>query len=182
MENNEFAITIFYKNVFTSLDEFKAFIEEYTSLDKDNVLHEYLYKRLLNKYCNENINYPTIDSFKRNFAITYEDNFKQYETRKRIIDNMYNLTDDELQMVSKQIQNIALNNNEILDSSKDPLDTQINYISHQQTSKAVQNKLEAYVNALGAITNQLLNDYLDKFKKHFIIIYFKQKYMYYDNE
>lgn len=178
IENNQFAITIFYKNVFSSLDDFKTFISEYTSLDKDNTLHEFLYKRLLNKFCNENINYPTIESFKRCFAITYEDNFKQYEFRKNIIDKMYNLTESELVEVNRQIQNIALNNNELLDSSKDPLDVSINFISHQNTSKATQNKLEAYIAAISGVTTQLLNDMLERFRKHFMVVYFNPQYMY----
>ncbi len=177
IENNQFAITIFFKNVFPSLDDFKTFVSEYTSLE-ESVLHEYLYKRLMNRYCNENVNYSTIDSFKRNFAITYEDNFKQYEFRKRMIYQMYNLTEAELVEANRQVQNMALNNNEVIDESKDPLDVKVNFISHQNSSKTDQNKMEAYIAAMSSITTLLLNDMLERFRKHFMTVYFNQQYMY----
>ena len=91
---------------------------------------------------------------------------------------MYNLTESELVEVNRQIQNIALNNNELLDSSKDPLDVSINFISHQNTSKATQNKLEAYIAAMSGVTTQLLNDMLERFRKHFMVVYFNPQYMY----
>lgn len=182
MEDNEFAVTIFFKNVFTSLDDFKTWITDYTTLDSTNVLHQFIYTKLMQKYANENINYATLDSFKRQFAITYEDNFNQYEARKRIIAAMYNVSLDEMETIQTNINNIALNNNGILEDDVDPLDVKVNFISNQSTSKAKQNKLESYTSALVNLTTELLNDYLEKFRKHFMTIYLNPKYMYYDND
>lgn len=182
MEDNEFAVTIFFKNVFPSIDDFKTWLTDYTNLDSTNELHTYIYNKLMQKYANENINYATLESFYRQFAITYEDNYSQYETRKRIINQMYNLSAEDLTIAQEAINNIALNNNEILDSSVDPLDTKVNFISNQSTSRVKQAKLDSYINAIANITSQLLNDYLEKFRKHFMTIYLNPKYMYYDNE
>lgn len=182
MEDNEFAVTVFFKNIFPTYDDFKSWLTEYTTLDSNNELNEYLYKKLMQKYANENINYATLEAFKRNFAITYEDNFEQYEVRKRIITQTYNLSAEDLTIAQEAINNIALNNNEILDDAKDPLDTKVNFISNQSTSRVKQAKLDSYITAIASITSQLLNDYLEKFRKHFMTVYLNPKYMYYDNE
>lgn len=173
--NNGFAVTFLLKGIFTTYDDFKTFLQNYTNVDKDATTNAYLYKYILAKFANSNVNYDTVDGFLRNFGITYEDNFKQFEFREKVLQSQYQLTVDELADVNTIITNTANNNNE---KTENPLSTVIDYISNQVSGVTRENKLLAYVKALDMITNKYLRDFLDELKPHFMQVFIDQNYVY----
>src|SRR5690606_37653390 len=122
------------------------------------ILNAYIFKYLYNRYCNSNINYDTIDAFFRHMGITYEDSFDQLKVRKKIIDEQYQITTEELTLTSRALSNTAsmniannANNNAIV-AIEDPEDYIIPYINSQVTNNLKnenemsmhRNKLKSY--------------------------------------
>lgn len=171
--NNNFAVTFLLKDIFTTFDDFKMFLKEYTSVDADAPTNAYLYKYIFAKFYNSNVNYDTVEGFLNNFGITYEDNYKQFEFREKVLQQEYKLTLDELTTINTVINNSALNNNE---ETQNPLATVIDYISNQQSGITRDNKLMAYVKALDAVTNKYLRDFLDELRPHFMQVLTTQNY------
>lgn len=176
---SKFAETFFFKDIFEDSDSFLKYLEEYTHLDYTDELHVKVYNYLMMRYANSNVNYNTLSSFKRLFAIDYEDYFLQYKFRKSAIEKMYDLTENDILLINKTINNIALNNNEITDS---PLEKVIEYISNQQSNAIYSNKLVAYLQALQDIQDQWINELLDRFKKHFMQIFSEKVYIFKEEE
>ena len=58
--NNGFAVTFLLKDIFPTLDSFKTFLQNYTNVDKDATTNAYLYKYILAKFHNSNVNYDTL--------------------------------------------------------------------------------------------------------------------------
>ena len=172
---NSFTVTFLLKDIFTTYDDFKNFVTNYTNVDPNSTTNAYLYKYILAKFYNSNVNYDTVEGFLNNFGITYEDNFKQFEFREKVLQSQYNLTVDELADVNTIITNTANNNNE---KTVNPLSTVIDYVSNQVSGVTRENKLLAYVKALDAVTNKYLRDFLDGLKKHFMQVYITQNYVY----
>lgn len=170
-----FAVTFLLKGIFTKYNDFKKFLHDYTSVDPESPTNAYLYKYILAKYYNSNVNYDTVEGFLNNFGITYEDNFKQFEFREKVLQSQYQLTVDELADVNTVITNTANNNNE---RTENPLRTVIDYVSNQVSGVTRENKLLSYVKALDMITNKYLRDFLDELKPHFMQIFIEQNYIY----
>lgn len=172
---SNFAITFLFKDIFNSYEDFELFIASFTNVDKQDPLNAYLYRYLRNKYANSNINYDTINAFLRHFGITYEDTFSQMKMRTNILNAQYQLTTDELTVISVAITNNALNNNTL---TTDPLNTVIEYISNQVSNQAKENKLIAYIKALDNVSNKYLVEYLESYKVHFMRILINQQFIY----
>lgn len=172
---SNFAVTFLLKDIFTSYNDFKNFVTNYTNIDPESSTNAYLYKYILAKFHNSNVNYDTVEGFLTNFAITYEDNFKQFEFREKVLQSQYQLTVDELADVNTIITNTANNNNE---KTENPLSTVIDYVSNQVSGVTRENKLLAYVKALDAVTNKYLRDFLDGLRHHFMQIFITQNFIY----
>lgn len=166
---NQFANTFLFKDILPDFSSFSDFIDEYTSVDKTDTFNNYCFKFIFNRFCNSNVKYDTPDAFCRHFGITYENCFDQYKKRYSLINKLYPLTDEELLLTRQVISNNSLNDN--VPSESDPLGNPLNYISSQQASRETMSKVDAYIHAVYKITDNLLEDFLDEFKKHFITIY-----------
>lgn len=164
---NNFASTFYFKEIFSDFDTFKQFVHEYTNVNKDLPENATLYRYLFNKFCNSNINYDTINSFKRNFALTYENCFMQYKFRIDKITKLYALADDDLTVIQYGISNVALNDNSVIQNA---LDNVADFVSSQTSSKQRANKFSAYLTAVRDISDNYIEDYIDKFRKHFMSI------------
>ena len=173
MNNSPFAVTFLLKDIWPDYQSFKEFVAKYTHIDPEAPTNAYLYKYILAKFYNSNVNYDTVECFLNNFGITYEDNFKQFEFREKVLQRQYQLTVDELADVNTIITNTANNNNE---KTENPLSTVIDYVSNQVSGVTRENKLLAYVKALDAVTNKYLRDFLDGLRHHFMQIFITQKY------
>ena len=140
---------------------------EYTNINKDLPENATLYRYLFNKFCNSNINYDTVDCFKRNFALTYENCFMQYKFRIDKINQLYALTNDDLNVIQYGISNVALNNNSAIENA---LDNVVDFVSSQTSDKQRANKFSAYLTAVREVSDKYIDDFIDKFRKHFMAI------------
>lgn len=175
--NNTFAVTFYFKEIFGSYDDFKLFLSEFTNIDPEDSLNVTLFGYLFNKYCNSNVNYDTIDAFKRNFAIVYENIFAQYKFRVDKINKVYELSDEDLNVISYGINNVALNDNSAIENA---LDDVVDFVTSQTSNKQKANKFMSYLNALKDVNDRYIVDYLDKFRKLFIAIIPSKIYVYTD--
>lgn len=164
-----FANTFMFKDIIPDYSSFQEFLTCYTSVDNTDTFNAYTFKYLFNRFCNSNVKYDTEDGFCRHFGITYENCFDQYKKRHSIISNLYPLTNDELLVARQLISNSSLSDN--VPVTGDPLVDPLDYISSQNASRETMSKVDAYVHAVYKITDNLLDDFLDEFKKHFISIY-----------
>lgn len=168
---DNFAYTFLFKDIIPDLDSFKEFLETYTDVDKTDSFNPYCYKYLFNMFANSNVKYDTEDAFCRHFGITYENVFSQFKKRQAIVKKEYDLTDDELAMSRFSIINNALDDNVHHGDNVDLLAKPLDYISAQNSSKERINMLQAYDEALYKITDNLLVEFLDEFRKHFISLF-----------
>lgn len=166
--NNLFANTYFFKDILPDLDTFKEFLAEYTTVDNTDTFNNYCYKFIFNRFCNSNIKYDTPDAFCRHFGITYENVFDQFKVRQDIINKSYNLSDDEYILARQVIINNSLNDNL---PAPNPLDEPLEYISNQNASRETMSKIDGYIHAIYKLTDNLLDEFLDEFRKHFISLY-----------
>lgn len=172
MEFNQFAITFYFKDILPDYTAFEDFLTDYTDVDtSDEDFNKYCFKYLFNRYCNSNVKYDTQDAFCRQFGITYENVYEQFKKRQEIVKKMYALDDDDIMRARFIIANNSLDDNVHLGDNVDPLGKPLDYISQQTASKELINKVEAYDNALRKITDNLLDEFLDEFRKHFISLF-----------
>ena len=160
-------ITFYFKDIFPDLDAFKTQMAVYSAMVPTDAIHVSLYKRLYNRYCNSNVAYLTEDAFMRHFFNYYDDVCDQYKKRLELIGLMYQVTADDIQMLSQTLNAIANNDDTALTN---PLDTLASYVSMQQGSKVKGNKLEAFINAIDKIKDRLILDFLKQFTSLFFFI------------
>ncbi len=176
--NNSFAYTFYFKEIFSDLDEFVSFLGEYNIPTTNETFNAFIYQQLFCQFANSNINYDTVDAFKRHFAIELLNIYKQYEFKYKTLDEMYKISIDDLNVIQYGINNVALNNNSSIENA---LDTLVNFVSSQTSDKTRANKLASYITAVRDIADMYIFDFLDKFKKHFMsiipndVIAFKRK-------
>lgn len=151
------ALTFYFKNIYPTFEEFKAFIikQEISDLTNEENLTfaKYIYKMLFRRFHNSNIQYDTIEDFECDFANILEDNFERYKTQVDLIKKMQQLTDSELLTVSSALANQSNNPNTKLSDPTQPLE----FISAQAFTIAKDNKLQAYLRALSSIPTQLID-------------------------
>lgn len=169
---DNFAYTFLFKDIIPNYDDFVEFLSEYTNVDvTDTTFNKYCFKYLFNRYCNSNVKYDREDAFCRHFGITYENMYSQFKKRQTIVKKEYALTDDELAMSRFSIINNALDDNVHHGDNVDLLAKPLDYISAQNSSKERINMLQAYDEALYKIADNLLVEFLDDFRKHFISLF-----------
>lgn len=173
--DNDFATTFFFKDIIPDLSTFKEFVEQFTTLDAQDTLHAFLFKYLFARFNNSNVAYDTPADFLMEFGISYQNGFNQYKKRKEAIDKIYGLTTDELTVVNEIIQAWA---ETPATATNNPLDGMTDYINRQQGQKQTQNKLTAYQNALKDMNDEYIDNFLRRFKKHFIHMFSNDMYMY----
>lgn len=166
--SNRFAITFYFKEIYPTLADFIDFITDYTTLDNTDEHHAYLYKMLYNHYANSNIAYDTVDAFNRHFAVTYENIFEQFKFRTDKVKKLYDLADDELNVIQYGIQNVGLNDNSKLENA---LDNVVPFVSSQTSDKTRANVFVSYLTAVRDIADKYLQDFIDKFRSHFLCIF-----------
>lgn len=160
-------ITFYFKDIFPDLNAFKAAMLNYSELSTTEAIHATLFRYLYNHYCNSNIAYITEDAFKRHFFEYYDDTFKQYKKRLELIGLMYDVTADDIQLLSQTINAIANNDDTALSN---PLDSLASYVSMQQGSKSKTNKLLAFIDAIDKIKDKLTRSYIRQFTGLFFFI------------
>lgn len=157
----KFSITIKFKDIYKSYEDFEKDLTIYDNYDK--ILFNYIY----NYFCNSNIRYETIDAFKRHFLLEYENEKARFVKQILMNEKIYNLSEEQIYLIEQGITNVANNDNSLVE---DPFKNIIKFITQQNTYARQSNAFIAFNNYLKEIKNKLIFDFLDEFKKHFISV------------
>lgn len=153
--------TDIYPNVDTFLKQYKSIgIPTTISEESVNVLYFLLYSR----YGSEYIAASDRNRFEYNlFAIIWQYG-PTWEKRVEIQKKFREMTEDELLKGSTQIYNTADNPGTAPTTST--LE-ELQYINHQNTTKSIRSKLDAYGMLESLLEKDVTGEFLDKFKKLF---------------
>lgn len=137
-----------FKNVFANYDKFKEFTSQFNLYEDSDQLAEsfnkHIYYCLLLRYNKCLIAYDTIDEFKAEFTLAYNQIFLQYLKKNKILKNIYSLSLDDFEIISENINNFSNNPNY---ETTDPWEL-IEFTSTQGRGRNKAGKLQAYINAL----------------------------------
>ena len=144
----ETSFTYYFEEIFPDYATWKEFIENSSSIDLTNALNlafdEYCFNLLYRHFNHVNIRYTSVNAFLGELLNVYENKFKQFKKEKDLIETIQGLTNEDLQLVSTTLSNMANNPNDEVDDPLQPL----NYISAQTFENVQSNKLRAYLDAL----------------------------------
>lgn len=168
------SLTFYFEDVFKDATEFNQYLTDYNITLPTGITYSDLYNLFLDKFVNCSIAYDTKEVFKHRFKVILVDNLKEYVRRKQIIDNLYNLTENELLVINEYIRNYANNPNISVNDVFDKLP----YITQQENSLQRLSKLDAYANYLNFILPYGNEDFLKKFEKLFKQIFIREVEIY----
>lgn len=168
------SLTFYFEDVFKDDVEFTQYLSDFNITLPNGITSSDLYDLFLNKFVNCSIAYDTKEIFKHRFKMILVDNLNEYVRRKNIIDNLYNLTDDEIVVINEYIHNYANNPNVTVSDVFEKLP----YITQQDNSKQSMSKLDAYANYLSYILPYGNMEFLNKFEKLFKTIFIREVEIY----
>lgn len=146
----------------------KAFTDEYTTNGIPTTITVQncttLYYLLYAKYGNEYVRSSDQNRFKYCIWSTIFKYGPTWEKRLEIQDKLRNLTEDELVLGSKVIQNMATNPGTA--PSTDTLE-ELPAINSQNVNKYKKSKLDAYSMLMGLLETDVTEQFLGEFKKFF---------------
>ena len=147
------AYTFYFDDIIPDYDTWRGIMEQESFINYEDATQSafdlFVYRLLSRHYAHCNIRYSTPEPFVLELVGVYQNKFGQFLKQKNIIDEMYQLTNEELVLVNNALTNIANNPN---DAPADPLQP-LQYISAQTYTQSNDNKLRAYYNALNSIPN-----------------------------
>ena len=82
-----------------------------------------------------------------------------------MMDKIYNLSEDDVVMIENGINNVANNDNSLVEN---PFKEIIKFITNQSTYQRNSNRFIALINYVNELKNKQIFDFLDNFKKHFL--------------
>lgn len=143
------AVTFYFEELIPDYDTFNSLCNELgiPNTAEDTTFKTYLYNVLNRYFYHQNVRYEEPGAFITQFGNVLLNKYYKYKKYKEVIDAMYNLTLDEMRIVTDGLTNVANNPN---DAPEDPLKP-LEYISMQTYSYTKENKLQAYLRALDAI-------------------------------
>ena len=160
--------TLYFEEIFPDILEFETFIGTYSTVVNltdpiDSAFNEYCYNQLCRHYNHTNIRYSTMEAFKGEFLIVYDNKFAQFKREQELIKKVNALTDDDLAFVRDFVNNQANNPNE-----DNPLNTEgfLGYISLQSFSKERANRLRAYLDALKNVPSMNIYKFFKQKDEH----------------
>lgn len=155
--------TLCFNEIFKNYDEFKEYTDELALYDDSDTfaesLNQMIYYLLYNHYLGCSIAYNTEDEFCAEFGIAYQQYFKQFKMKQENLQRVYNLTAEDLEIVSEALSNFTSNPNDITNAPFELL----NYTTNQTRGRTRAGKLQAYLNALQIAPDAQLNDLIKKF-------------------
>lgn len=166
----KFAFTFFWQEIFPDYETFKDFTDELELYSENDTISEnfnqYLYSILTAHFFNNNVRYDTIESFKSAFSIAYVNNFKLLKKRTELLEKQFEITEEEFSIITRNIVNSAFNPNNAVDNPLEPIE----YVSAQNYSVGIINKLNAFINAINTMQDLDIEFIIKKFEYLFVQI------------
>ena len=126
------------------------------------------------RFSNAEIAYDTKEIFKHKFAQKLLNIMNNYIFKRKLLNNAYNLTDDELETVNSTLAQIANNPTEL---NTDGLSTPLTFFDQQTGTKTRENKLNAYIKAFTLMRNDIIEDFLNEIKPLFYTVLIPTNYI-----
>lgn len=162
--------TFLFEEIFPNYKEFKSLTDDLQLYNADDLVSEafnqYFFSIIYLRWKGNSINYGTIADFQRSFSLVYTDIFKKYKMQKELIDKVYQLSADDLEVLTESISNGAYNPN-TAPTEKWEL---IKYISSQNASRLKNSKLNAYITAIKNAPTLQVREMTDAFEDLFMLI------------
>lgn len=159
-------ITLTFSDCFKDYAEFKKYTADFALYDENDSIAEefnkHLFYTLYNHYLGVALAYDTTDYFSAEFGIAYQQYFKLFLEKRKLVNEIYKLSYDDLAILSESISNNSNNPNYL---NKDAWEL-LTYTSNQVRSRAKSGKFITYLNALRQLpdmqTGAMINafDYL----------------------
>lgn len=168
--------TFNWKYFFPDYETFKQSVDQNSMIDygEDESTLKYIYNVLTREYWNTNVCYTDPQSFIFDFFNIFDDYYVKIKLERERIAKIHALTDEELLVVNRSLNNFANHPNTEPSDPEKPL----NYVSSQNYNVTNSDKLSAYLNALDRLPSYRAKIIIDTFQKLFINIYNKVTYTY----
>lgn len=149
-------------------DNKDAFLQDYENIGIPNIITTTnattLYYLLYARYGNSTIANFDENQFKyKLFSLIWQYG-PNWEKELSIQTNLRGLTEDEIREGSRAIYNKALN------PATEPTTEELDYISEQNTTKYKKSKIEGYGLLMELLRRDVTEEFLNKFKKLFLVI------------
>ena len=172
-------LTFKFKDIFTTENDFLTFITTYGVKSSplataDENFAKYLYKILMRRYYNSDVQYDTPEAFCFELAQTLENIFDKYKRNKQLIEAISALDNDALIIIGENLTNASDNPNNKPTSVREQLD----YITQQNWSMSTTNKLQAYLEAVDSMPTLQIDNICRECTKHFKSLYTGAIYFY----
>lgn len=155
-------LTFLFNDIFKNYSDWEYWSKQVGIIDSNNnediLFDKYCYKILSRHFCNQSIRYNTIGEFLLELALIYEDKFNHFKMQKKLIERLYRLSPEDLEIINESITNMANNPNTSPDNPRSPL----KYISAQTFGVAKNGKLQAYLNAINNIPTFKVFEFINK--------------------
>lgn len=153
MREDTCAFTFYFEEIFPDYETFETFIKGNSSLTLyeptlfDDEFLKYSYVLLARHYNHTNIRYSDPESFKAEFLNVFDNKYQMFKKQKALIDDIYSLTAEDLELIQTQLNNVANNPNEYIENPKKLL----NFISLQNYNELKNSKFVAYLQSLNQL-------------------------------
>ena len=126
------------------------------------------------RFSNSEIAYDTKEIFKHKFIQKLLNILNNFCYKQRMLEKVFNLTDDELETVNSTLAQIANNPTEL---NTDGLTTPLTFFDQQTGTKTRENKLNAYIKAFTLMRNDIIEDFLNEIKPLFYTVLIPTNYI-----
>lgn len=159
---------LYFSHVFKDVEEWNSKLAE-THIDIPLTEHnkELLYYLLVSQYSNSTIASSDINRFVFSVARIIFQYGPTWEKRLEIQKNLRELTDEEIKTGSTDIYNHAYNPSQ---RPTTQATEELSYINEQTVTKRKKGPLDAYAYIWDLLDTDVTGEFLDKFKKLFLVI------------
>lgn len=126
------------------------------------------------RFSNSEIAYDTKEIFKHKFIQKLLNILNNFCYKQRMLEKVFNLSDDELETVNSTLAQIANNPTEL---NTDGLTTPLTFFDQQTGTKTRENKLNAYIKAFTLMRNDIIEDFLNEIKPLFYTVLIPTNYI-----
>lgn len=169
-------ITFYFTDVFSTFDEFKSAINDYTNVVVDDDFLNNLYTKFCIKYQISNIRFTIKEMFLYQFCSIFDNEFSKFKRRFDINEKMKKITLENIQILNEVISNYGENPNYENANAKEAL----TYITNQSATFTKLSELDAYLKQLDTLLTEGFEEFLNKFKELFTAFAFDNPIYYCD--
>lgn len=133
-----------------------------------------LLKAVYTRFSNAEIAYDTKEIFKHKFAQKLLNVVENYIFKKKMLTEVYNLTNEDIDVINSTLAQIANNPSEV---NNNGLNEALNFFDQQTGTKTRENKLNAYIKAFTLMRNGIIDEFLNEIKPLFYTVLIPTNYI-----